>query len=503
MVTLALLVFPWLNPFTSGPNSTVLPYLLSWACASVALLWWAALVQTDTQRLRTVALAWLVAACVSAVLGLLQYFDISRDWAPWVNQPGLGQAYGNLRQRNQFATLCSMGLAALWWWAQQAGPGQSRWRALGTVAVAALLGTAVAASLSRTGLLQLLLLLLLGAWWAQGRRAVPVPQAPGRWIFAVALLAYGLAALALPRLAGIDASVFDRMHESTAQCASRLNLWRNVLYLIAQKPLLGWGWGELDYAHFITLYDAPWAGLRFCDILDNAHNRPLHLAVEFGVPLALLACATLMLWIKQQRPWRELRPERQLAWAVLAVIGVHSLLEYPLWYGPFQLAVLLCVAWLWQTREAALPSSLPARLKPALAAVALLALGWAGADYWRISQTLFAPTPNYLTSIMGSPLAQAKNSWLFEPQVQFARLVTTEVTPANAQAMHALALRVLHYSPEPRVLEKLLESARLVGLEADVALYTDRFARAHPQEYARWLQKKAAGNPPIQATPSR
>jgi len=82
-----------------------------------------------------VALAWLVAACASAVLGLLQYFDISRDWAPWVNQPGLGQAYGNLRQRNQFATLCSMGLAALWWWAQQAGPGQtlgqSRWRALG------------------------------------------------------------------------------------------------------------------------------------------------------------------------------------------------------------------------------------------------------------------------------------------------------------------------------------------------------------------------------------
>ena len=56
--------------------------------------------------------------------------------------------------------------------------------------------------------------------------------------------------------------------------------------LIAQKPWLGWGWGELDYAHFITLYP----GARFCDILDNAHNLPLHLAVELGVPLAVVLC---------------------------------------------------------------------------------------------------------------------------------------------------------------------------------------------------------------------
>jgi len=188
---------------------------------------------------------------------------------------------------------------------------------------------------------------------------------------------------------------------------------------------------------------------------------------------------------------------------VLAVIALHSLLEYPLWYGPFQLATLLCGGWLWQTREAALTASGPARIKPALATVVLLALGWAGADYWRVSQTLFAPTPNYLTAIMGSPRAQAKNSWLFEPEVQFAELVTTEVTPANAKAMHALALRVLHYSPEPRVLEQLLESARLAGQEADVALYTDRFARAHPQEHARWLKKTVKGSPSVSATPSR
>ena len=127
------MALPWLNPFTSGPNSAVLPVLVSWACVAALLLWWSALAITPQRRLRSVALAWATAACVSAVLGLLQYVDISRDWAPWVNQPGLGQAFGNLRQRNQFASLCTVGVCALAWWAQQRGPQASRAGAWGSV----------------------------------------------------------------------------------------------------------------------------------------------------------------------------------------------------------------------------------------------------------------------------------------------------------------------------------------------------------------------------------
>ncbi len=525
VLTLALLVFPWLNPFTSGPNSTVLPYLLTWACASVALLGWAALAQTDTQRLRTVALAWLVAACVSAVLGLLQYFDISRDWAPWVNQPGLGQAYGNLRQRNQFATLCSMGLAALWWWAQQAGlgqtSGQSRWRALGAMALAALLGAAAAASGSRTGFLQLVLLVALGAWWSRGGRlsygagAMTGPQVgAGRWVLPVALLAYAAAALVLPRLVGADASVFDRLQESNgggAQCFGRVTIWRNMLYLIAQKPLWGWGWGELGYAHFITLYDAPWVGLRNCELLNNAHNLPLQLAVELGLPVALLACATLLLWIKQQQPWRELRPERQLAWAVLAVIGVHILLEYPLWYGPFQVAALLCL-WVlrvfaaqrlragrgvrgegvfWDVDFVGVPGAEPATrwgARAALAGAAIaLACAGAGWSYWRVSQPYLPPTER-AAPFRAQSWAPLRDTWLFSDQVDFAQLAVTPVTPANAAYLLMLATDLLHFSPEPMVVQKLLQSAQILGKSEEVEFYARRFEAAYPAEYAQWVK---------------
>ena len=491
---LPLLVAPWLNPFTSGPNAAVMPFLVAWACTAVVLLWWALIPQTPPQRLRTVVLAWVVAASVNAALGLLQYFNVSQHWAPWVNQPGLGEAFGNLRQRNQFATLCSMGLAALAWWALESQSLARRYRAGVFIAasLAVAMVAAIAASGSRTGALQLVVLALLGLWWSWAARQ----SAPAKAVLLVvvaALVIYLLAALLLPKGAGIEHGALDRWPESSAQCASRLNLWRNVLYLIAQKPLWGWGWGELGYAHFITLYDAPWAGLRFCELLDNAHNLPLHLAVELGVPAALLLCGVVAVWIWRRRPLQEKQPERQLAWAVLAVMGVHSLLEYPLWYAHFQVAALLC---LWVLH--AFPSGVASanRAEPRATAWGLPAWGlglfialvcaialW---SYWRVSQPFLAPedrAPQYREQSW----AQIRQVWMFSDQVDFAQLAVTPVTPANASYMQSLATDLLHFSPEPMVVQKLLQSAQMQGNDADVAFYAKRFEAAYPADYGNWI----------------
>lgn len=50
----------------------------------------------------------LVVGLISAALGRLQYDGLTERFAPWVMEPGAGQAYGNLRQRNQVATLLDM-----------------------------------------------------------------------------------------------------------------------------------------------------------------------------------------------------------------------------------------------------------------------------------------------------------------------------------------------------------------------------------------------------------
>jgi hypothetical protein len=257
-------------------------------------------------------------------------------------------------------------------------------------------------------------------------------------------------------------------------------LWDNVLRLIAEHPWRGWGWGELDYAHYLHLYgDAP----RFCDILDNAHNLPLHVAVELGVPAALLLCGLVAWAVLRARPWRETDADRQLAWCVLAVIGIHSLLEYPLWYGPFQLALGLALGLLAPHAPAAV--ALGARARAGIASIGLVLVGYSAWDYERMSQLYLEPE-NRLAFWRDDTLAHARRSWLFASQAQFAQLTLTPLTRGNAAQVYTMAQAMLHYSPEPRVIERLIESATMLGRYDEAVLHLARYRAAFPEDYAKW-----------------
>ena len=500
-----LLALPWLNPFAPGPSPAVVPWLVALAAMAGLLLLASRRVGTgnpgaDLSFAQRWAgpLAWalVIAGIASSVMGLLQYFGAAAALEPWVKQGTFGEAFANLRQRNQFASLTNMALTALIWLAGNARvaqgltarfadfpkvPAQPVW-----LLAAALLAAGNAASSSRTGMLQLVLLCGLFCLWGGWRQRV------ARRILLVALLVYGLSTLLLPWLAGFDPfsqGMFARLRDGDGVCESRRALWSNVLHLIAQKPWLGWGWGELDYAHYMTLYE----GVRFCEILDNAHNLPLHLAVELGLPLALLACAALLWWVMRQQPWNETRPTRQMAWGVLAVIGLHSLLEYPLWYGPFQMTAIFCVGLLWRRS----PAAPPPQYKPiiplahtllVLTAIVLIATGfYAGWDYHRVSQLYLAPEAR-AAAYREDALGKARASWLFANQVQFAELTITPLSRSNAQWTFDTATALLHYSPEPRIIEKVIESAVMLGRDDEALTHLARFRAAFPKDYTAWTR---------------
>ena len=493
----ALLVIPWLNPYTAGPAPNTWPWLVSMLCG--ALLW----LFRRHLTARLVIGAWLAVAALSAVIALAQYFGLSQSASPWISQTQAGEAFANLRQRNQFATLTSIGLLALL--ALVAGSGEALPQARGRRApawaylAAVLLAVGNAASNSRTGLLQWLLIALLAAWWVlPGRRRL--------LLFALqALLAYAVAVVTLPWLlewaTGVrSGGLFGRLAEAPG-CESRKILWSNVLRLIAEKPWLGWGWGELDYAHFITLYPGA-LGERFCQILDNAHNLPLHLAVELGLPVALAACAGALWLVWRAQPWRETDPLRQAAWGVLAVIGLHSLLEYPLWYGPFQIAVALCAGLLWTTPAAVAASRGNSQRKyqskrpfthylhASAAIITIATLVTAAVSYHHVSQ-IYLPPSERSAAYRADTLNKIQGSWLFRNPARFAELSMTPLTPENAAAMHEMAVGLLHYSPEPRIIEKLIESAVMLGRDDEALQYLARYRAAFPLEHARWAEGNA------------
>jgi len=464
--------------------------LVVWVGGLLCWLAWELLQVNVDARRKSVASAWLLAASISACFGLVQYLGFAAHFSPWINFVEAGQAYANLRQRNQQATLLAIGYCALLWWqarvqhrAQESNRSSTTRGVFATAVL--LLAAADAATGSRTGLLQLVLLMLLALLWRRGRVTM-----------VLALSAYGIAAFLLPSLPGLEplqSGILGRMGEAGSPCASRLTLWANVLQLIAQKPWTGWGWGELGYAHFITLYDGP----RFCEIMGNAHNLPLHLAVVLGLPFALLICGACLWWVVRHKPWRETDATRQMAWSVLAVIGLHSLLEYPLWYGPFQLTAVLAAWLLWTTRpKITVPiDQSPMQLNrwPALlAGVSLLACSYVAWDYWRISQIYLSPAQR-AAAYREDTLEKIRPSWLFADQVRFAELGVTPLGPDNAERQHALALELLHFSPEASVAIKAIESAALLGKDDAVQYYSQRLQRAYPQEHANWTAAKNSG----------
>lgn len=537
----ALIAFPFLSPLVAGPSANVWQLLVAWACATalwalgpralpsrgvLALLAFlgasialrcghdlsqslgacvaltmaavAASVGAGWARARGDAAAPLarglfVAGVLSAVLGLLQYYGAAEGLAPFTTAPDVGQAYGNLRQRNQFATLISMALVAgLWLHADFGGRRRLAW--WGGVG---LLTLAAAASTSRTGLLQWLAISAGAAGLAWGERrgkAVAVPRLPHPVGLLSLVPAYFVAASLLPMLAGPAVEdMLRRLREGAPEGHSRLLLWRNVLDLVAERPWGGWGWGELSFAHFSHLY----AGPRFVEILDNAHNLPLHLAVELGIPVAVAVCAGFMALVLGARPWRERDPTRLMAWGVLGAVVLHSLLEYPLWYGPFQLVFGLCLGLLWPA-ALAIDAVAPRRARPvaahAVTALLMAMVAYTGWDYLRISQIYLARAER-LPPWQDHTLEKLRASWLFADQVRFAELSLTPVVRANAPAVNALAQGVLHFSPEPRVVAKLIESATLLDRDDEALALAARFKIAYPVEYARWIRGEAPDAP--------
>lgn len=530
-----LIALPFLAPWTAGPSASAWQLLLTWACAAAllatsswatphrGLLLWLGIVAAGicvgrgdntsswlsafaaitviaivagtiagqegrSGGAATLAWALLAAGVLNAVVGVLQHCGEAAMLGSLAVSTETGRAYGNLRQPNQFATLLNMALvSALWLQGHRAR--QHRW-VLASAVLILMLGQV--ASASRTGMLQLLAIVCVGVGLEWRRRPSTTRSADGRWQQLGWLLSllplYAFFGWLLSHSAGsVAPGALQRLDPAVALDDSRFLLWHNMLDLIAERPWTGWGWGELRFAHYSALYE----GARFPTILDNAHNLPLHLAVELGIPAALLICSGFVWLVLATRPWRERDPTRLMAWGLLGVISLHSLLEYPLWYGPFQLVFGLCLGLLWPGPERRGSSTRVATLSAAAATLLMAMVGYAAWDYLRVSQ-IYVAREERLPSYREQTLEKLQHSWLFADHVRFAELSITPITRDNASQMHALAQAAMHFSPEPRVVVKLIESAALLGLDDEVRAQRERFQRAYPEAYIQWL----AGHPP-------
>ncbi|PPD51499.1 MAG: hypothetical protein CTY12_07695 [Methylotenera sp.] len=122
----------------------------------------------------------------------------------------------------------------------------------------------------------------------------------------------------------------DGMSATTG--SARFQIWFDSWRLAIQSPWLGIGTGQMRWQSFMLL-DSPTPN-SFKKVFEHAHNLFLHLFTEMGILAVVITLAGIVAWMRAFK-WRELNLETWWVIAVLAIIGIHSMLEYPLWYAYF------------------------------------------------------------------------------------------------------------------------------------------------------------------------
>ena len=306
-------------------------------------LLWAALLIMLGHRLReefgmhalatVLAVFLLLGGELNALIGVLQHYS----WRTFLNAVVTTKispaVYGNLAQPNHFADyltlgLISLGLLRLHW----------RLRAWQVALLAAPLLFILTLSGSRSAWLYLLCMAGMAfLWQRRDKSSLPLLH------YSLALLlGFGLMhfVVEIPLLAGSTGSVttVERLVEGVGSNGAvssgsiRLHIWREAWLIFTQFPLLGTGVGQFAWQHFQlgpALRNTGITGL-----YNNAHNLVMQIAAEMGLAGLLILLGALVLWFWQART----APRTVYHWwgcCLLAVLGIHSLLEYPLWYAYF------------------------------------------------------------------------------------------------------------------------------------------------------------------------
>lgn len=343
-----------------------------------------------------------VAALGNVAIGMVQVFVPQWTSNGWLVPSAIvGRAYGHVRHPNLLATLLLWGCGAMLWM------GLVRRWGLGVLApLMALLVLGVALTVSRTGAVCVGLLML----WGVVDRRLPVRVR-------VLLVALGLVYMAGWRGLELwsehthipfygDDQLQKTVHGDAS--SSRGRIWRDTWALILQHPWAGVGPGAFNFEWSLSVF--PDRAIAF---FDHAHNLPMQLAVESGIPFALgvMGAVAWLIW-KASLACRSVFPEvslgaRVLCWMLL-VVGVHSLLEYPLWFAHFLMPTAVMLGWLVGLSDhadasaegpvpvEAEPVSRPKEYSGAVAisacvgAVMLVACLWSAHQYYTVA-LVFAP----------------------------------------------------------------------------------------------------------------
>jgi O-antigen ligase len=439
-------------------------YLLGFALALLVGAAWEKVAPHQCADYLFVAIG--VASVCSVGLQLYQLLGLA-PIGPWTLN-SVGTRYSaNLAQPNQLASLLLLGLLGCGW-----GHARKFLNPYFAVSLAAFLLLGVALTESRTGWLNVTLLVVAVFFW---RRLAPshsyLKVVAGLTVFFVACV---WLAPAINDFTGSGESI-RRLSVSND---ARWTAWKMFLRAAANRPLLGFGWGQLGQAQFLMLDEHTPLGANFL----QAHNLILDLVLWNGIPLGLAIGGFLAWWF-----WTVARRLNNFAqWLLMSfviVLGTHAMLEFPLQYAYFLLPMGMVAGCLNVTLELGLVLRTKRWLTGVVLVLAIAALTITIRDYFRAE-----------TSLYGLRFEQKKLKTSIPP------------TPPDVLVLTQWHDYILFARIEPR---RNMSSTEFVWMRALVSTLPSaygmyRFAamlalNGQPQEAQKWLLRICLVTPPEQS----
>lgn len=468
----------WLNKVPYHEQVSLAALYLVWA-AALALLAGRLRLDVGSHTFVTV-LAWalLAGGLLNAAAGILQHYD-ARGVLHWLVTPKLGErVYGNLVQANHFSSHLLMAMASLMFLCARGGIGMAP-----AVPAALLLMFALALAATLSVWVSLALLLALaGVLYARQRGA----EHRRLLILAAALLPAYMAMQALvqlPWLAASSATVtsVERLFGEITSGQIRLTLWREAWGMFLQSPLTGVGFGQ--HAWHSYLLAATREGVALTEVYNHAHNIVMHLLAETGMLGAGVVVTGMLAWLWALRH-AAFDLNRWWALALLAVLGVHSMLEYPLWYGYF-LGIVAVVLGAFDARRFVLRKA--GLIRAAMAGVVIL--GWVNAavllvhyramEKWMISVSREIPREEM---VRANRALLAVHDSLLAPYVELAFARALGYDSNDLRRKLDFSSRVVRYIPSSFVAYQHAVLLALAG-DPEAPVFLERSVKAYPDKF--------------------
>ncbi|GCB03948.1 PglL family O-oligosaccharyltransferase [Ralstonia sp. SET104] len=470
VLILQLAIAPPLNPFFSfGAIVTLL--------AATAITGLGARCRQLPGVLTTIAVAAVVGGLLTVAIELLQLFRVPNLPSAYfsVMPTGAGRRmWGNLNQPNHVGSYLAFGLAACLFLAHR----YQKWFVPLTIAMLALL-LGMALTFSRITWIHIVVVGLVAG--------IPLgAEAKGRaWLARLLVLVSPLLLLALAYQGwnwmiafangiwtfDLPGSMGERLQEGVGL---RSLLWNHAWHIFLAHPWWGGGWGDYAWNQYVQTDT-----LGRVEMSMNAHNIVLDLLAKVGLAGLIAVFAPLAWWAFDLRK-RLQHPDVAFLCAVVAVMIVHSLLEYPLHYVFFLFPFAFALGYL-DVKGLRFPSS---GLAWALSGVivvcgaALVARLWI--DYRGVERLYFTQdgVAKELVRYQGS------GQMLLVPYATLVLAMNASINGEMAPVMAALERQAVQFYPGPATVQRYALALAFQGKNEEAVIHIRRLHNHYWGDFA-------------------